>query len=232
MIRPHSLASCLVFVPLLVGLASAEDRKPGQQLEEVKEFRAPIDLTNPLARLTVATIAPQSWAPMGGNGRLYCLDGWGLMVVTQTQEVHKEIDDLLTVIRQARQEQEAAPDGNSLEIKSASISAARRRIGAELRTATSLSFNDATLADVAKTISDQHGISVVVDTQALEDAGLDPNLHVTRDLNGINLQDALWLLLSDLGLNYVIRDDAVHITSPQESESLITRVYKVGDLLR
>ena len=182
---------------------------------------------------------PNTWIDAGGRGQVYCLNG-GLMVVTQTKEVHSQIEDLLAVLRQARGgagegdplAPPAAGNGAPLDIKSASVSAARRRLDAEFRTSTSLSFTDAALADIATAIGERHGISVVVDTQALDDAGIDSNMRVTRTLEGVSLQDALWLLLQDLGLNYVVRDDAVHITTPAETESLIARVYKIGDLLQ
>jgi hypothetical protein len=213
-----SLACCFA----LCWASSALAQKLPDERSLVQEFRTQVRASNPLLHLMLSTISPNTWIDAGGRGQVYCLNG-GLMVVTQTKEVHSQIEDLLAVLRQARGgagegdplAPPAAGNGAPLDIKSASVSAARRRLDAEFRTSTSLSFTDAALADIATAIGERHGISVVVDTQ-----------------EGVSLQDALWLLLQDLGLNYVVRDDAVHITTPAETESLIARVYKIGDLLQ
>lgn len=252
MICKTSTTRSVVFAALSLCLVAAANVSPARA-----QFQPPrLGANNPLVMLITSEIAPKRWENMGGRGSIQCVDAWGLIFVTQTKEVHHEIEDLLAVVREARSQQAAAApaapaapeapfggaagndqpnqqdDATSLVIKSASTSAARKHIDDEFITVTSLDFNNTPLSEVAETIGRQHGIKVVLDTQALEAAGITPDLPVTRKLEGVPLGTALWLLLGDLHLSYVVRDDVLHITTPAEAESLITRVYNVQDLIR
>ena len=50
-----------------------------------------------LIRVITRTISPDSWEETGGTGRIEA--GFGCVTITQTQEVHNEIEDLLTALR-------------------------------------------------------------------------------------------------------------------------------------
>src|SRR5205823_11644901 len=66
----------------------------------------------------------------------------------------------------------------------------------------------------------------------LEEASVSPDTPVTKTLRGVTLRSALRLILKDLELTYVIRDEVLQITTPEDAESqLITKVYPVGDLV-
>jgi len=55
---------------------------------------------------------------------------------------------------------------------------------------------------------------------------------VTRNLSGVSLRSALRLMLKDLDLTYVIRDEVLLITTPEEANAkLVTKVYPVADLV-
>jgi hypothetical protein len=58
--------------------------------------------------------------------------------------------------------------------------------------------------------------------------GITPETTITKNLKGIPLRSALRLMLRDLGLSYVIRNDVLVITSPEEA--CYTKVYDVADL--
>ena len=77
-----------------------------------------------------------------------------------------------------------------------------------------------------------HKIPICIDHKALEDAGIGTDTPVTRTIEGVSLRSALHLMLHDLGLTYVIADDVLLITTPNEANNrLMTRVYEVGDLV-
>ena len=81
-------------------------------------------------------------------------------------------------------------------------------------------------------LRDQHGIPIEIDKKALDNVGVGTDTPVTRNLKGISLRSALRLILKDLGLTYIIRDEVLLITSSEEAEKeLVTRVYPVGDLV-
>jgi hypothetical protein len=93
-------------------------------------------------------------------------------------------------------------------------------------------FVDQPLSDVAAQLRERHKISIQLDTKALTDAGLGSDTPVTAHAEGISLRSALKLVLEQLDLTYVIRDEVLMITSKTEAENWLTfRIYPVRDLV-
>ncbi len=96
----------------------------------------------------------------------------------------------------------------------------------------SLDFVETPLSDVISFLQEVHGIPIVLMTKKLEEAGASVDTPITKTLSGISLRSTLRLLLSELELTYVVRDEVLQITTPEDAESqLITKVYPVGDLV-
>lgn len=107
-----------------------------------------------------------------------------------------------------------------------------QRIFEALGKTTQFDFVDTPLKDVADFFKELHGIPVVLATKKLEEAAINLDTPVTKTLKGISLRSGLRLLLGDLGLTYVVRDEVLQITTPDDASSqLITKVYPVGDLV-
>ena len=105
-------------------------------------------------------------------------------------------------------------------------------IEAALAQETALDFTDQPLSDVVKFISANHQIQIQLDGKALADAGVGSDTTVTKSIHDVKLSSALDLLLSDLDLTFVIRDEVLMITTTAEAENiLLTRVYPVADLV-
>lgn len=97
---------------------------------------------------------------------------------------------------------------------------------------TGLQFANVPLEQVVASLRDQYNIEVLIDTPALDDIGLGSDEPVTIDLRHISLQSALRLMLSRLQLTYVVRDEVLVITTPEEAESELSLcVYDVHDLV-
>jgi hypothetical protein len=100
---------------------------------------------------------------------------------------------------------------------------------------TQLNMQEAPFADVIDYLKDYHkgrghaGLEIVLDTKTLSDLGITPETPITKQLKGMSLRSALRLLLRDLNLTYVIRHEALVITSP--AEACYTKVYDVADLI-
>ncbi len=93
-------------------------------------------------------------------------------------------------------------------------------------------FVETPLRDVVAQIEDAHGIQVEIDARALEDFGLDIDQPVTRSVSGISLRSALRLILSEIDLAYIIKDEVMMITTQEEAENnLVLKVYPVADLV-
>lgn len=110
---------------------------------------------------------------------------------------------------------------------------AEAKIEAALGEAAKLHFADQPLADVVETLAKQHKIPIQVDNKALTDSGLGSDTPVTAHIEGVSLRSALRLMLDQLDLVYVVRNEVLFITTKAEAENmLIFKVYPVGDLVR
>ncbi len=106
------------------------------------------------------------------------------------------------------------------------------RIEAALDENTKIDFIEVPLQDVIDYLSDLHKTPIVIDTKALNTVGLGTDSPITRRLQGISLRSALRLLLKELELTYLIRDDVLMITTVEEASRMAEiRVYDVADLL-
>lgn len=106
------------------------------------------------------------------------------------------------------------------------------RIFQELNRPTTIEFVEQPLKDVVLYLQEQHNIPIVLASKKLEEASVSPDTPITKNLKGITLRSALRLMLNELELTYVVREEVLQITTPEDAESqLITKVYPVGDLV-
>ncbi len=109
---------------------------------------------------------------------------------------------------------------------------AEKKIHDALKSPTNLEFVETPLSDVIDYLKEYHGIEIQLDNSALTDVGIGSDTAVTKNLKGITLKSALKLMLRELKLTYVIQDEVLLITTPEEAESrLSTKVYPVADLV-
>ncbi len=112
------------------------------------------------------------------------------------------------------------------------INPATAKIEAALSDSTTLEFIETPLADVVDYLKDLHGIEMQIDHRCLGDIGIGSDTPVTRNLKGITLRSALSLMLRELDLTYLIRDEVLLITTPEEVESeLYLEIYHIAPLL-
>jgi hypothetical protein len=106
------------------------------------------------------------------------------------------------------------------------------QILAEPLKSTGLDFTQEPLENVFNFLQSEYAIPIQLDTPAMEDAGLTPEEQVTIQVMNVSLRSALRLLLKQKQLTYVIRDEVLIITTPEEAESeLVVCVYDVRDIL-
>ncbi len=116
------------------------------------------------------------------------------------------------------------------ETNSASVDRIEKALRSPLRPA-GLSFIDTPLESVVSVLQSDYDMPVQLDTPALDEIGLGPDEPVSIELHNISLRSALRLMLKQLGLTYMIRDEVLMITTPDEAEAeLRTCVYDVRDL--
>ena len=95
-----------------------------------------------------------------------------------------------------------------------------------------LEFQDEPLESVVNFLQDNYDVPIQIDVEALQDVGLSPDEPVTINVRNVTLKSALRLLLKPLQLTYVIANEVLIITTPEEAESqLVVCVYDVRDLV-
>ncbi|MGO8690547.1 MAG: hypothetical protein ACLQLG_13070 [Thermoguttaceae bacterium] len=109
---------------------------------------------------------------------------------------------------------------------------AEKKIEAALKSPTQLEFAETPLTDVIDYLKDYHQIEIQLDKRALDDATIGTDTPVTKSVKGVSLQSALRLMLRELNLTYVIKDEVLLITTTEAAENMLTtRAYSVADLV-
>jgi len=111
-------------------------------------------------------------------------------------------------------------------------SAAHAKIHAALDQEAEFEFVDTPLKDVADFVSAKYNVPVIFCKYTLEDAAISVDSPVTSTLHGISLRSALRITLGEMKLTFVIWDEVLQITTPEDAETrLVTRVYDCRELL-
>ena len=96
-----------------------------------------------------------------------------------------------------------------------------------------LDFVESPLSDVVKKLREQTKVDILLDQRSLDDVGIGADTPVSFHLAGVSLRSALRLLLRDFELTWIIRDEALVITTPEVAEeNQATLFYSIGDLVR
>ncbi|MGE5194640.1 MAG: hypothetical protein ACM3U2_19280 [Deltaproteobacteria bacterium] len=125
-----------------------------------------------------------------------------------------------TVSNDARRKSAATAEGRELTI----FRALQKRLWME--------FKDAPLSEFVKQLASRCEINIVIDTVGLEDEGLTTNTRVSAVAQGTRASTLLDQILSQIRLDYLVKDDVLKITSQQKAHGeMITVNYSVADLL-
>ena len=179
-----------------------------------------------LIDMITSTVQPTTWDAVGGPGSIarYSVGTALSLVISQTQEVHEEIADVLKLLRKVKN---AGPT-----IAFSQRGPADKKIEESLNSPTTFEFVETPLNKVAEYLAARHHIKVELDKTAMADVGIALDTPVTKNLKGISLRSALQLMLSELKLTYIIQDGELLITTPETADAhLTTLVYPVGELV-
>lgn len=192
---------------------------------------------------------------------LRAFEGAGILAlaVVQTDEGHEQVERFLGQLRSAkieelRRAQLAAkpelvihqqvgisprrmnplpppprlPRGKAIDVRPA----AERKILDLLKQPAKLEFVDKPLGEITAALEKQFGFTVRLDSWALTADGKGPESKLTlRWLDG-ELRNALALLLEQHGLTYLVRDEALVVTTKTASETVNrTVLYQIHDLI-
>jgi hypothetical protein len=192
-------------------------------VRDLVDASGPIDW-DPFVDLITTSVAPHRWQDWSGPGpQLGFGDGW--LIFSQTSEVHDEVADFLAKLRRA-----LAPAESSGESALTPVEKAEQAIAAPLDRYIDLAFRNMPLKDAVDRLQHELKIPIILAAKKLEEAGVNPDARVTAPPGRAAQQ--LQSMLEPLKLTYVIRDEVLQITTPEDAESqLVTRVYDVRPLL-
>ena len=94
------------------------------------------------------------------------------------------------------------------------------KISAALDDPTELEFVDQPLSDVVQYLKERHQLEIQLDNRALKDKRIGADTPVTFNITGTTFRSALRLMLRELDLTYVIRDEVLLITTKEEAENM------------
>ena len=114
--------------------------------------------------------------------------------------------------------------------KDGRLEAAHKKIEAALSSPTQIEFIETPLQAVVDYLKGFHEIEIQIDRKSLEAMGLGYDTPVTKNLKGISLSSALNLLLSEMDLTYVIKNEVLLITIIQAGK--FPKVYNLDGLIR
>ncbi len=108
------------------------------------------------------------------------------------------------------------------------------RILQALEQPATLDFDEDSWSDVEQELESKYGINIVL-TQSAKDDSLDVDEPITANLRGIQLKNALRLMLRQYNATFIVREEVLQIISIDDAENdakyLVTNVYNVGDLV-
>lgn len=88
------------------------------------------------------------------------------------------------------------------------------------------------LSDLVEYLRTKHKLEIALDHKALAESGIALDTPITRHLKNVSLRSALDLILRELNLAWLVRDEVLLITTTEMAETLHeTRVYPVEDLI-
>ncbi len=110
-------------------------------------------------------------------------------------------------------------------------SAENQRIRKTLGQKISVDINQVALRDLVSFVSGEVEIPMVIDQRSLAEVGLDIGTPVSKRLTNVSLRAALKLILRDLELTYVVKDEVLQITTVEAAEQKpMTRIYFIEGL--
>jgi hypothetical protein len=221
---------------LKITTADVAKSRTSTQIYDVRNFADPVvefssgpTTWTRFAEIVTSTVAPSSWSSNGGAGSVAFIDG--NMVVSQTDEIHEQIADLLRVLETARQRAAKSSDAE-IPVTIESPDSPESRIERALDSRQDFIFTDIRLGDVVQMLSKMLGVTVELDTRALTDAGITPDTPFSLKLKQVRAWDGLRELLSTKDLGFVIDHDVLLITTFDVGKAKnVTKFYPVQDLV-
>ncbi|WP_391564897.1 type II secretion system protein GspD [Allorhodopirellula solitaria] len=113
------------------------------------------------------------------------------------------------------------------------LSPREQEIKRQLETSVEMKYRNSPLGEVLDELSAITGVPIVMDQRALAAIRVNRDTPVSKSVNSrLPLKSALNILLEDLDLTYVLKNDVLNVTSREARRTMTTsRTYRVADLV-
>ncbi len=106
------------------------------------------------------------------------------------------------------------------------------KVSKALGSSSSAKFEAIPLSKVLERLADEQFVAIAIDSDALKQAGINPELPVTLSVPPISLRSKLNLILSELQLDYVYKHELLFVTTPAVVElEMIPLRYEIESTL-
>jgi len=157
--------------------------------------------------------------------------GKTVTVQAGVQDEEEPLTTTVVTVDNATGQRADSSDGSSVDQYRKFIEATEARLNQEV--VDDVIDGPMTLSDFAQYVNQKIAVPVVIDRRALEDIGMDETTEVVTDAvpKGISIRSALRLAFDQADLEYVLTDEVLLITTPEEAENRPdTRVYSTEQL--
>ncbi|MEW4490612.1 hypothetical protein AB1L42_21180 [Thalassoglobus sp. JC818] len=128
-------------------------------------------------------------------------------------------------------EADSTKDKTSESQVSPRIRPVRKKVEDALRETTAVEMFDVPLRDVVEYFSSLHEIPILLDQKELDNEGISQDHELTLTVTGVELQDALTLLLETAELGFIVKNNVLVVMPKYVADEYYeTRVYDVRDL--
>jgi hypothetical protein len=183
-----------------------------------------------LTDLITSTIDMQSWDEVGGPGSVEHFRG--LLVVTQTGDVHRKLAGLFEQMDRHCLRRMSPGGEKPARIVRILPDEAEDQIEAALLQPIGVQFDNVPLAKAAANLSELVGVPIVLDRHVLEDVSVAADAATSVSAKEMTLGGVLDRLVEPLQLSWTIRNRQIVISGPEDYYwRLQTRLYDVQDIL-
>jgi hypothetical protein len=96
----------------------------------------------------------------------------------------------------------------------------------------SVSFKDSPFDAAIEYLRTLTGVPIAVDKSVLDAAGVNYETKISVRLPEVSFRTVLRRVLGEVGLTYVVKDEAIQVITPQQARDMVvTRVYPIRDLV-
>jgi hypothetical protein len=101
------------------------------------------------------------------------------------------------------------------------------RVHAALDKPADIQFVETPLKDAIDFLAAEHGIPVVLNAKDLEEAGVNIDTPVTKNLSGLTLRSTLNLMLDEIELSYVVHNGVLMVRTEAEAQKLDRKPFSL-----